>query len=157
MRTWSSLGRRRRTVIALLAMAAPPALFLTTPVSAQEAPVRVIVNGKNPVAALARDELSKLFLKKVAAWQTGEIVVPVDQAEDTEVRKVFSKRVLGKDVAAVKGYWQQAIFTGRSFPPVEKATDADVIAFVAANPNAIGYVTAAAELPATVKVLKVEP
>jgi len=90
------------------------------------------------------------------AWTNGQPVVPVDQTEDTEVRKVFCKRVLGRDVPSVKGYWQQAIFAGKKFPPLEKANDAEVAAFVAANPNAIGYVSALAFLPATVKVVRVE-
>ena len=124
-------------------------------VAAQDPAFRVIVHSTNPVATLARDEVSKMFLKKIVAWHSGQPVVPVDQGEDAEVRRLFSKGMLGKDVAAVKGYWQQAIFTGRSFPPVEKGSDADVAAFVAANPNAIGYVSGAAALPSTVKVLKV--
>jgi ABC-type phosphate transport system substrate-binding protein len=64
--------------------------------------------------------------------------------------------VLGRDVQAVKGYWQQAIFAGKNFPPLEKSNDAEVMAFVAANPNAIGYVSPAALLPGTVKVIRVE-
>lgn len=124
---------------------------------AQDAEFRVIVHSTNPVGALAREEVSKMFLKKIAAWRTGQMVIPVDQSEDADVRKRFSARVLGRDVGAVKGYWQQAIFTGRSFPPVEKGSDADVIAFVAANPNSIGYVSGATALPASVKILKVDP
>ena len=143
------LSSPRSVALALL-------LAVAAPLRAQEGSFRVIVNSGNRVATLARDEVSKMFLKKIAAWHSGEAVVPVDQSEDAEVRKLFSKQVLGKDVAAVKGYWQQAIFTGRSFPPVEKSSDADVAAFVAANPNAIGYVSATAVLPSSVKVLKVD-
>ena len=136
------------------------ALLIAIPASvarAQDTEFRVIVHSANPVVALAREEVSKMFLKKIAAWRTGLMVVPVDQSEDADVRKRFSTRVLGRDVGAVKGYWQQAIFTGRSFPPVEKSSDAEVIAFVGANPNAIGYVSGAGALPASVKVLKVDP
>ena len=86
---------------------------------AQDATVRVIVHASNPVSALLRAELSDMFLKKIAAWKTGDPVVPVDQLEDADVRKLFSRLVLGRDVKTVKGYWQQAIFTGKSFPPVE--------------------------------------
>jgi len=131
-------------------------LGASLPLRAQDAPYRLIVNSSNPVGALSRDEVSKLFLKKVPAWHSGEAVVPVDQSEDAEVRRVFSKRVLGKEVSAIKGYWQQAIFTGRGFPPVEKASDTEVATFVAANPSAIGYVSSAAALPNGVKVVKVE-
>ena len=134
-------------------------LIAITPAAAraQDAEYRVIVHSTNPVGALAREEVSKMFLKKIGAWRTGQMVVPVDQSEDADVRKRFSTRVLGRDVGAVKGYWQQAIFTGRSFPPVEKSSDAEVITFVGANPNAIGYVSSASALPPSVKILKVDP
>jgi ABC-type phosphate transport system substrate-binding protein len=128
---------------------------ITLPLGAQELGVRVIVHAGNPVTVLQRDELSQIFLKKVAAWKTGDPVIPVDQVEDAQVRRLFSEHVLGRGVKSVKGYWQQAIFGGRSFPPVEKAGDAAVTAFVAANPNAIGYVSATAVLPSTVKVVKI--
>ena len=116
---------------------------------------RVIVNAANAVESMPRGDVAKLFLKKTVAWPGGEPVVPVDRAEDADVRRAFSKGVLGKDVGAVKGYWQQLIFTGRAVPPIEKATDAEVVAFVAANAAAIGYVSAGAPLGAGVRVLKV--
>lgn len=104
-------------------------------------PFQVIVNRSNSVASLTRIELSKLFLKKTITWQGNGEVLPVDLSEDSGVRQTFSKLVLRKDVAAVKGYWQQLIFTGRGVPPVEKASEAEVLAYVAANRNAIGYVS----------------
>ena len=149
-----TVASRRASAVLLLALAT--ALAGAGRAHAQEAPYRIIVNSKNPVASLPRDDVSKMFMKKILAWPSGETVQPVDQAEDTDVRRVFSKRVLGRDVAAVKGYWQQAIFTGRSFPPVEKASDGDVAAFVASTPSAIGYVSSVALLPGGVKVVKVE-
>jgi len=126
------------------------------PVRAQEATLRVIVHAANPVGSVLRAELSDIFLKKVAAWKSGNPVIPVDQTETNGVRKLFCKQVLGRDVHAVKGYWQQAIFAGKNFPPLEKSNDAEVMAFVAANPNAIGYVSTAAVLPGTVKVIRVD-
>ena len=133
-------------------------LVMAMPAAAQDRAggLRVIVNAANSIAAVPRGELADIFLKKVAAWKNGQPVVPVDQTEDTDVRKLFSKRVLGRDVPAVKGYWQQAIFAGKQFPPLEKANDAEVASFVSANPNSVGYVSALAFLPATVKVLRIE-
>jgi ABC-type phosphate transport system substrate-binding protein len=144
-----------RTSFRSVAAAAMLLVVSALPLRAQEAPLRVIVNAHNPVTFLARADVSKMFFKRVDAWKSGDPVVPVDQVEDADIRKLFSKRVLGRDVKAVKGYWRQAIFTGKSFPPVEKGSDAEVAAFVAANANAIGYVSAAAILPSAVKVVRV--
>ena len=49
-------------------------------------------------------------------------------------------------MSAVANYWQRQIFSGRGTPPPIKESDAEVIAFVAANPGAIGYVSADAEV-----------
>jgi ABC-type phosphate transport system substrate-binding protein len=120
--------------------------------SAQEGYV-VIVNSANPTATLTREQAARLFLKKSVAWSNGQPAVPVDLTEDAPARSAFSKTVLGKGVGAVKSYWLQAIYSGGSPPPLEKATDGDVVAFVRANPNAIGYVSSAAVANGGVKVL----
>jgi len=116
---------------------------------------QVIVNAANPVTTLPTGEVAKLFLKKTVAWPGGMVVQPVDLREDSDVRREFSKDVLGKDVSTVKGYWQERIFTGRGVPPIEKATEAEAVAFVAANRDAIGYVAPGTELSADVKPLKI--
>jgi ABC-type phosphate transport system substrate-binding protein len=122
---------------------------------AATASYKVVVNSANPASSMVRDDLAKLFLKKVTTWPSGQPVQPVDQSKDSAVRKAFSQAVLGKDVSAVESFWQQAIFSGRGVPPPEKSSDADVLAFVRANPNAVGYVTGGADLGASVKELPV--
>ena len=63
---------------------------------------------------------------------------------------------IGKEIASVNSYWQQQVFSGRASPPVVKPSDAEVVAYVAATPGAIGYVAADATV-AGVKVLTVTP
>ena len=45
------------------------------------------------------------------------------------------------------------MFSGKGKPPQEMASDADVLAYIAANPNAIGYVDANS-VDSTVRVIK---
>jgi len=116
---------------------------------------QVIVNAANPVTTLPSGDVAKLFLKKTVSWPAGGVVLPVDLREDSDVRREFSKEILGKDVSTVKGYWQERIFTGRGVPPIEKGSEAEALAFVAANRDAIGYVAAGTELTADVKPLRV--
>ena len=135
--------------------AAVPATGTAAPVRGQDAPYRIVVHASNPVAQLSRADAGKLFLKKTRVWPGGQAVEPVDLAEGSGIRKAFSSEVVGKDVAAVRSYWQQQLFTGRGVPPVVKTSDAEVLAFVAAHPGAIGYVSAGAELPDGVKAVRV--
>ena len=116
---------------------------------------RVIVNTANPGASLRRSEVSNIFLKKTTRWAHGVAVTAVDQSATSPVRAVFSKQVHARGVDGVQNYWQQQIFSGRDEPPRVKTSDAEVMAFVQANPGAIGYVSDKATLIDGVKLLAV--
>jgi ABC-type phosphate transport system substrate-binding protein len=122
--------------------------------AAWAADYQVIVNPANPTDSLSRDQLGKMFLKKIVKWDTGAAIVPVDQVPNSPARAAFSKAGHGKPASAIVSYWQQQIFAGRAVPPAEKAGDAAVIAFVKANQGAIGYVSAGTSTDG-VKVLSV--
>ena len=157
-RTGLTMGMSARShwrvlTIALLTSAVGAAMAFAH--DAPAAGYQVIVNAANPVTSLPNSEVAKLFLKKTVSWPEGGVVQPVDLREDSEVRREFSKEVLGKDVSTVKGYWQERIFTGRGVPPIEKASEAEALAFVGANKDAIGYVAAGTTLSADVKPMRV--
>lgn len=144
--------RYSRMIVALLAL-----LVIASPsvAAAQSASYKVIVNRANPVSSLSREELSRLFLKKVTTWSDAKPVAVVEQKPTAQVREEFTKTVHGRQLGYITSYWQQMIFSGRATPPPEKSSDAEVSAFVAGNPSAIGYVEAGTPLPAGVKVLNV--
>lgn len=144
------LGRIPIALALVLALAAG-----ASRAAAQSVSYRVIVNASNPIAQISREELSRIFLRKVLSWKGGGAAEPVDQSPDSPVRASFSKAVLHKDVEQVKGYWQQILFTGQGAPPIEKASDDDVVALVGKLPGAVGYVSATATLGSSVKVIKV--
>jgi len=149
-------GERAARRVAVAALVTCALLLLrpgAAPAQQGTTPFKLIVNASNPVASLTKDQAAKLFYKKQRAWPSGDAVVPVDLAEQSPVRKSFSMRVLGKDASAMRGYWQQMIFTGKGVPPLEKGTDAEVLAYVAATPGAIGYVSLGVQLPAGVKAV----
>lgn len=102
---------------------------------------KVIVNSSNPATSLTLVKVSDLFLKKIAKWDNGTKVMPVDLNDRSQVRQDFSRKVHGKTPLAVKSYWQQQLFAGTKLPPPEKAQDSEVIAYVRANPGAIGYIS----------------
>ena len=142
-----------RFAFVLLALAT--SLVAGRPLQAQGSGYQVIVHASNPIGSITREEASKLFLRKATKWTSGAEVVPVDQPEGSDTRAAFTKAVLKKSVSAVKVYWQQQIFSGRGVPPSEKPTDADVVAFVRANPNAIGYVSSSTPVSGPVKIVSV--
>ncbi|CAM2008464.1 substrate-binding domain-containing protein [Acanthopleuribacter pedis] len=116
----------------------------------------VIVNASNSVESISLKELSKLFLKKKKAWEGGGPVVPVEQAESAPLRASFSEQVHRRPVSVLRKYWLKQAFSGTSVKPPEKASDAEIIAFVAKEGGGIGYVSADTALPASVKKVAVQ-
>ncbi len=127
------MNRRTFSLLAALAFLAPA--------SSWAADYQVIVNVANPTDILTKEQVGKMFLKKIVKWDTGTPIVPVDQVPISPARAAFTKIIHGKPVSAIASYWQQQIFAGREVPPAEKAGDAAVLAFVKGNPGAIGYIT----------------
>ena len=122
-------------------LAAIIAFSVCAPTARAEGPgYVVIVNPKNPAKSIARHKLEQIFLKKEAAWSDGPRAQPVDQLGKAPVRAEFSRGALGRSARAVKNYWHQQVFTGRAVPPPELGGDADVVSFVPANRDVIGYV-----------------
>jgi ABC-type phosphate transport system substrate-binding protein len=119
-----------------------------------EGAFKIIVHSSNQTPSMTKEQASKLFLKKVTKWENGQPVLPIDLNATSPVRERFSKEIHGKTVTAIKSYWQQKIFTGRDVPPPEKQSDPEVLAYVEANANAIGYVADGSPVGNT-KILKI--
>jgi ABC-type phosphate transport system substrate-binding protein len=104
------------------------------------AQVAVIVNPKNPAASMTAEQVSNIFLGKSNTLPSGGTAAAVDQVESAAVRELFYTKVTGKQSAQVKAAWSRLVFSGKATPPKELASSAEVKKFVAANPDAIGYV-----------------
>jgi ABC-type phosphate transport system substrate-binding protein len=123
------------------------------PAPAAEQPFLVVAHPAVTVAGLPRNQLSRLFLKKSTHWPDGSTALPVEPL-DPKLRRAFAEQVHERSAASVAAYWNALIFSGRELPPLEKATDADVVAFVRATPGAVGYVSTGADV-AGLKLLAV--
>jgi len=131
------MSRPLAILATLVALAAAPA-------AAAEPDFVVVVHPATPVASLSRAQLSSCFLKKTTRWPDSSPVRPVEPL-DPRLREAFARRVHQRSAAAIAAHWNALIFSGRDLPPLEKATDADVIDYVRTTPGAIGYVSAGAD------------
>jgi ABC-type phosphate transport system substrate-binding protein len=115
----------------------------------------IIVNPNNQTTAVDQHFIEDAFLKKTTRWPNDEVIRPVDLAADSHTRERFSLDLLKRSVAAIKGYWQQRIFSGRDVPPPELDTDDQVVSYVLKHEGAIGYVSGGAHLNGS-KILTIE-
>jgi ABC-type phosphate transport system substrate-binding protein len=136
-------GSRLRCLAALVATG----VLAVAPSRAGSPPAfRVIVNPVNPATVVDQRFLADAFLKKTTRWPDGSLIRPVDLSGSSPTRQRFCEDVLGRSVAAVKSYWQQAIFAGRDLPPPELDADEDVVRYVIKYGGAVGYVSGTANV-----------
>lgn len=140
---------RARFLSLLLLAAAPSAL-------AESPGFKVVVHPSNPATSVTRRQLSDMFLKKVTQWRDGSTVEPVEPPERSRAKAYFLSDVMnGRSAFALRTFWQKRVFAGRDTPPVEKASDEEVVAFVRGTPGAVGYVAVGVATDG-VKVLPLE-
>lgn len=129
-----------------------PAAVLACFALGAQAQVVVVVNPKSPAAAMTADQVASIFLGKSSTLPSGATAAAADQAEGSAVREQFYTKVAGKQSAQVKAAWSRLVFSGKATPPKELGSSADVKKFVAANPDAIGYIEKSA-VDGSVKVV----
>jgi len=98
------------------------------------AEVVVIVNPKSAAAAMTAEQVADIYLGKDTS------LTPLDLPSSSASRGEFYKKVAGKDEAQVKAIWARLVFTGKTQPPKEAASSAEVVKQVASGEKAIGYV-----------------
>ncbi len=121
------------------------ALALLSCATLAHAEVAVIVNA-GASAAPSQADVANIFLGKDKSLKG------VDQAGWNPTKDKFYSAVTSKSESQLKSYWSGLVFTGKGQPLPSVAGDADVVAKVAAEADAIGYVDAAA-VNSSVKVL----
>ena len=111
-----------------------------TAIAAHADEVVLIVNPANPLTEMTLKEVKKIYLGKSKFFPGGGKVIPADQPEKSLVRKIFYEVMIGKSASKLKAYWSKRIFTGKGTPPIIKKGDEAMLAWVAEQPMALGYV-----------------
>ena len=125
--------------IKFLAVVAATVLSLGTSIAAQAA-LAIVAHPSNSVSGIRVDDAQRIFLGKSGEFANGRRAAPVDQTPGTASRTKFMKTVIQKSEDELKGYWSKLMFSGKGQPPREVGDDAAVKAWVASNPDAIGYI-----------------
>jgi len=97
--------------------------------------------------------LANLYLGKKTRWSSGEKVF-LGVLREGATHDRFLGEYVRQTPAQFSAVWKKAIFTGTGVPPKTFDQEADLAAYVAATPGALGYVDAATPHPG-VKVLPV--
>ena len=99
----------------------------------------IVANVQFPLVT-SQLELHRIFTGRTRELPNGEIIFPVFQSAKSPSHLGFLYERLRLFPYQVERIWQQRIFSGRASQPVLLDSDQDVVAFVKANPGAIGYI-----------------
>ena len=113
-----------------------------------------IVKADHPADTISKKDLKKILLGKTKKWDDGSPVVLVI-LEGGDAHDKFVKKFAGKTAKQFQNFWRKMVFSGKGKMPQAFASEADLAAFVAANPGAIGYVAKGAAIDGA-KEIKVE-
>ncbi len=117
------------------------AVLTFSAIAVQADEVVLIVNPANTLSEMTLKDVKKIYLGKNKFFPGGGgKVIPADQADKSTVRKIFYEVMIGKSAAKLKAYWSKRIFTGKGTPPIVKKGDEAMLAWVAEQPLALGYV-----------------
>lgn len=128
--------------------------FILLFVSSVMAEISVIVHPDNAMASIDEKATGKIFLGKSKKFPGGGKAQPLDQAGGS-ARIAFHAAITKKNAAKLKSYWSRMVFTGKAQPPKEVADDAETIAKVSGDAEAIGYVDSGSVNDSVKVVLKI--
>lgn len=114
--------------------------FLTVSAMAE---LIIVVHPSND-ATIDMKSTQRIFLGKAKKFSNSKEAIPINQVEGSPTRDTFDTTVLNRSSNQVSAYWSKLVFTGKGIPPKEVDNDAAVIALIANNQNAIGYVDSSA-------------
>lgn len=119
---------------------APPQEFTAEALST----VVVIVNAENETPLELGKKVRRYYLKYVLRWpKLGIDVTPVDYATHTPLRERFISEGIGYSQDEMERFWIERGYQSNVIPPVQVATEVEMLQYIKANPGAIGYVSAA--------------
>jgi len=110
------------------------------PVREAVADLVVVVNARNGVAVMTRNEVTNIFFGRYRQFFNGVEAQPVDLTDSHPDRARFYAALVGKDISDVNAYWSRQVFSGRMQAPPRVNSTEEVLKWVSSHPGGIGFV-----------------
>lgn len=113
------------------------AVLVTAPAMAD---LVVVVNAGSGVEHLSRDQVINIFLGRYRVFPSGLAALPIDQPANLPLKAQFYRKLVNKDLEEINAYWARLTFSGKTSPPRQGDSSAEVMDWLARNRGAIGYI-----------------
>jgi len=114
-------------------------LCICLKISVSAADMLVVTRQDSNIGPLTVTELSQLWLKQIHQL-SGVSCEVADLFEKHPLRDEFYARVVGKSANKLSAYWSIRVFRGEGFPPPAFQSIEDLIIWISAKQNRLGYI-----------------
>ena len=104
------------------------------------ADIVVVTPVQSGVERLSQDEVTDIFLGRYRKLPSGLSAVPIDQPASGGLKAEFYRQLVNKGLAEINAYWARLFFSGKTSPPLQANSSAEVLTLLANTPGAIAYV-----------------
>jgi len=107
-----------------------------------------VVNRDTKVASLSAESARNILLGTSVRFDDGTVVrlaVQTTGPIHEQIIRDFTRRSADQ----FEKYWKKQVFTGKGIMPIQCASDAEVLDYVAKTPGGFGYVAKSSVTPAT--------
>ncbi|MBL4865694.1 MAG: hypothetical protein JKY67_04885 [Pseudomonadales bacterium] len=129
---------------------------IVIPLTAWSQSLAVIVNVGNK-AEISQNDIKFIYKGQLKAFENGFLALPLNQNNDSDIRKNFLNKVVKATKAQYREYWIRKMFTGKGTPPrVVKGGDKVIKEYVSNNPSMIAYIAASSVDDSVRVVLRID-
>ena len=104
----------------------------------------LITHPDNQIDVISRQDLKNLWLGYRSTVNEVHFEI-IDLDEGHPIRVQFYQDFIGYSVRQLKAHWATQVFKGNGFPPARLASEADLLQWISARPNRLGYIDSARE------------
>lgn len=117
----------------------------------------VIVNEKNPISKISKNEISQILLVNKTDWPSGKGISIINYNYDSDAAENLFKNFAGMSALQAKKMYLTKVFNGViQKKPTTHETTTDIIEAVAENVNAVSLIEKTEKINTTVKALTIE-
>lgn len=103
------------------------------------AEVVVVVDAAAGIESLTQDQVINIYLGRHRKLPTGIAALPIDLPPTDKLRTEFYRKLVDKDLSEINAYWARLYFSGKTTPPMQANTTAEVLKHVIGKAGGIAY------------------
>ena len=117
------------------------ALILVAGFKVASADVVVIVNPDNPISALSKKDVQRLFLGRMHEFPNSNMKVEaIDSDEGSKEYESFYANIIKMSRSKLKRYRAYFLFSGKGRLPLQLNSSNKIVNYIATHKNAIAYI-----------------